>query len=66
MEKSNYKKDYEEYKYLEKRFCYECSDFYEGAICGYIISANEKDNMEDIKLKRAGVCELDKFTEVKI
>lgn len=50
----------EKYTKLKEKYCYKCSDFYEGFICGFEISADEKDTIEDIKYRRRMICELDK------
>lgn len=44
---------------LEEKHCYKCEHFYEGFICGFEISANKDDKIQDILIKRKDVCSLD-------
>lgn len=44
---------------LEEKYCYRCKYFYEGFICGFEISADNKDEMQDILNRRKGICSLD-------
>lgn len=47
---------------LEEEHCFKCENYYEGFICGFVISSDpEKDTLKDIMERRKNHCSLDKY-----
>lgn len=45
---------------LEEKHCYKCKHFYEGFICGFELSSDDKkDSIEDVFNRRKNICTLD-------
>lgn len=51
--------DYQTAIILKEKYCYKCEHFYEGTVCGFVVSS-EEDGMEEVITRRKNVCDLDK------